>query len=141
MKFLLVVKKCAVSLLIWVFIYLAIVPTQLSNYVLCIDINGRAEFKVAVDGQCIDTYVLNREYAEAAIADDSCVDIAIFVSLNTQQYLLPDEGISILQPTLGFPFLTHQTLIYRMSVPTYPQIFPPSFNPTLKLIRTTTLLI
>lgn len=142
MKFLLSVKKYIAPLLAWLFIYLAIVPMQLSNYVLCIDANGDAELKTTFDGQCIDTYILlNKKQTEAAIADDSCIDIAIFVSLNTQQYLLSTESLLVPQPILGLPFLMHQTLTYRISTLTYPQVFPPWFNPTLKFIRTTTLLI
>ena len=55
MEFILANKKRTAIPLIWLLIYLSIVPMQLSNYVLCIGTDGHVEFEVAINGRCADT--------------------------------------------------------------------------------------
>ncbi len=149
MEFILLNKKRTVIPLIWLLIYLATVPMQLSNYVLCIGSDGHVEFEVAVNGRCTDTHNLNEKRTEIAVtaetAEDnhcgSCLDLAIFVSLDTELYLAPAQD-TLIHPPASVTTLT----AYRISGSTLlthtPLLDTPSvIAPTLISLRTTTLLI
>ena len=143
-------KKRTAIPLIWLLIYLSIVPMQLSNYVLCIGTDGHVEFEVAVNGRCTDTHNLDEGHTEVMITAvtagenhcGSCLDLAIFVSLDIEPYLVPIQDALIHPPDFvatliayrtnsSTTFLTHTTFLDIPSV----------IDPTLTYLRTTTLLI
>ena len=142
-------KKCAVNPLIWLLIYLIIIPMQLSDYVLCIGADGHVAFEAAADGRCTDTHVCDSEHAAVKIAGTtaeeahcgSCIDLAIFVALNTQLYLVPTNGVSTHPTVSSFVVATDQKSIATISPVTHLQELSPFINPTLISLRTTTLLI
>ncbi len=148
MKFILVKRKPTVIPLVCLLIYLSIIPMQLSNYVLCIGTDGHVEFEIGRDGRCVDTRDFHETHTEAVIATvpvgenhcGSCIDIAIFVPLNTESYLVPVQNALALDPTfvvarVGYP--TSDATILR-----YTLLQPPSVaNPTLISLRSTMLLI
>lgn len=149
MEFVSVGKKSPIILLIWMLIYLSIVPTQLSNYVLCIGADGHVEFESAVDGRCTYTHAFAPEHADAMIAGTppeedhcgSCIDLAIFVPLNTQLYLVPTKSVSTHFTVSSFTLVAHQKRT-SITLPLIdPQDFSPLISPMLVSLRTTTLLI
>ena len=149
MEFVSVKKKSSIILLIWMLIYLSIVPTQLSNYVLCIGADGHVEFEIAVDGRCTHTYTFDREHTDAMIAGTppeedhcgSCIDLTVFVPLNTQLYLVPTKSVSTHFTVSSFTLVAHQKRT-SITLPLIdPQDFSPLISPTLVSLRTTTLLI
>ena len=122
---------------------------QLSGYVLCIGADGHVAFEAAADGRCTDTHVCDSEHAETTIAGTateedhcgSCIDLAIFVPLNTQLYLVPVNEASTHPTVSPFAFVTHQNSTSTILRLTHLQDIPPFINPTLISLRTTTLLI
>ena len=149
MKFLLRRKKSTAIPLIWLLIYLIVIPMQLSNYVLCIGTDGHVALEVSINGCCTDTHAFDSEHAEVTIAGTttekehcgSCIDLAIFVPLNTQLYLIPANDGSIHPTVSAFALLTHQKSTSTILPPTHLQDLSPFINPTLISLRTTTLLI
>ncbi|RKU23534.1 hypothetical protein C6500_01330 [Candidatus Poribacteria bacterium] len=151
MEFISANKKRTAIPLIWLLIYISIVPMQLSNYVLCIGMDGHVEFETAVNGRCTgtDTHDPHEIHTEAVITANtaeethcsSCLDLAIFVSLDVEPYLVPIQDALIHPPTsvatlIAHPanratILTHTPLLDILSV----------IDPTLASLRTTTLLI
>ena len=142
-------KKSAANALIWFLIYLIIIPMQLSDYVLCIGADGHVALEVSNNGRCTDTHAFDSEHAEATIAgtataDDhcgSCIDLAIFVPLNTQLYLAPVNDASTHPPVSPFAFVTHQNSTSTILHLTHLHDISSFINPTLISLRTTTLLI
>ena len=149
MKLFLKRKKSAAIPLIWLLIYLIIIPMQLSNYVLCIGADGHVALEISADGNCTDTHAFDSEHTEVTIAGTtteedhcgSCIDLAIFVPLNTQLYLIPTNDVSIHPAVSAFALLTHQKSPSTILPLTHLQDLSPSINPTLISLRTTTLLI
>ena len=149
MKFISMKKKNAIIPLIWVLIYLSIVPMQLSNYVLCIGSDGHVEFEIAADGRCTDLHGLYTEHMEVVIAaaaseEDhcgSCIDLAIFASIDLESYLVPIKNASIQSHVFVVAPTTDQTL--ASTILTHPSRLntPSVVDPTLISLRTTTLLI
>ena len=149
MEFIPATKKIAIIPLILLLIYLSIVPMQLSNYVLCIGADGHVKFEIAADGRCTDPHGLSKKYAEVVIAASaseedhcgSCIDLAIFASIDLEFYLAPVENASIQSPIFVVAPTTDQTL--ASTVLTYPSCLntPSVVDPTLISLRTTTLLI
>ena len=149
MEFLLKIKKNTVIPLIWLLIYFIIIPMQLSDYVLCIGADGHVALEVSANGCCTDTHASDSEHTEVTIAGTtteadhcgSCIDLAIFVPLNTQLYLVPINDVST-HPTVSlFAFVTHQNNTSTILRLTHFQGISPFINPTLISLRTTTLLI
>ena len=141
-------KKRTASPLIWLLIYLIIIPMQLSGYVLCIGADGHVAFEAAADGRCTDTHVCDSEHAAVTIAGTteedhcgSCIDLAIFVSLNTQLYLVPTNCVSTYPTVSSCVIATDQKSIATILPVTHLQDLSPFINPTLISLRTTTLLI
>ena len=142
-------KKRTALPLIWLLIYLSIVPMQLSNYVLCIGTDGHVEFEVAVNGRCADIHDCHEGYTEVVITAvttgenhcGSCFDLAIFVSFDIEPYLVPTQDALIHPPdsvttliayrTNGSTPLTHTPLLDIPSV----------IAPMLTSLRTITLII
>ena len=149
MEFIFMKKKSAAIPLIWLLIYLIIIPMQLSDYVLCIGTDGHVALEVSTDGRCTDAPNFDLCHAEpiitAAGSKDnhcgSCIDLAIFVPLNTERYLVPANETSI-QPTVSSLALgTCQKRSATIPIPTPRQNTPSFADPTLISLRTTTLLI
>lgn len=140
-------KNNAIIPLIWLFIYFAIIPMQLSNYVLCIGENGHIEFEFAVNGCCADAPSHDLDHPKTTAAADKnhcgeCIDLPIFASLNSELYV-----VSVQKNLLS----THNTVFSTSSfshevpdsfIPTTPfSVIPPLIDPTLISLRTVTLLI
>ena len=136
--------------LIWVFIYLSIVPVQMSNYVLCIGSDGHVQFESGIDGRCTDTHDLHEASSEISItaavneADHcgSCLDIPLFAAIDSEPYLVPavQDALRHLSASTT-PLITHSphesTLLTLTALPDTPSVI----DPTLVSLRTTTLLI
>ena len=149
MEFISARKKRSAIPLVWLLIYFSIIPMQLSNYVLCIDTDGHVEFEIAVDGRCIDTHSPHEGHTEVANAVhthgedhcDSCFDLAIFVSLDTQPYLVPAQSVLVHPPTSVVTLTTSSANGSTILIHTPLLDIPSIVDPTLVSLRTTTLLI
>ena len=149
MKFISTNKQRTAIPLIWLLIYLSTVPMQLSNYVLCIGSDGHVEFEIAVNGQCTDTHDLHEGHTEIAITTDtagenhcgSCLDLAIFVSLDIEPYLAPIQEALIHPPDFAVTFIASRTNGSALLTYTPFLDIPSVTDPTLVSLRTTTLLI
>lgn len=149
MRSLLKTKKRAAVPLIWLLIYLIIIPMQLSDYVLCIGADGHVALEASTNGRCIDAHTCDPEHAEltitgAATEEDhcgSCIDLAIFVPLNTELYLVPTNDGSIPPIVSLFALLTHPKRASAILSVTHSRHTLSFINPTLTSLRTTTLLI
>lgn len=149
MEFILQHKKRTAIPLIWLLIYLSIIPMQLSNYVLCIGTDGHVEFEVAVNGRCADTHGLDEGRTEVMTTTvtagehhcGSCLDLAIFVPLDSEPYLVPIQDALIHPPDFVATLITHRingsTLLTHTPLLDTPSVIAP----TLISLRTTTLLI
>ena len=142
-------KKGTVIPLIWLLIYLSIVPMQLSNYVLCIGTDGHIEFEIAVNGRCTNTHDLHETHTEVAITAEntgedhcgSCLDLAIFVSVDTEPYLVPVQD-ALIHPSISTAtFIAHRVNGSAILTHTLFLNIPSVIDPTLVYLRATTLLI
>ena len=121
---------------------------QLSNHVLCIGADGHVAFEVSTNGRCTDTHAIDPEHVEPVIAGTthekdhcgSCLDLAIFVPLNTKPYLVPVQN-ALMPPIFVVAPITHEVSV--STVLTRASLFdiPSPEDPTLIFLRTTTLLI
>ena len=135
--------------LIWLLIYLSIVPMQLSNYVLCIGMDGHVGFEIAVNGRCTDAHNLHERHTEIMITADtagenhcgSCLDLAIFVSLDIESHLVPVQEALIHHPASVTTLRAHQANGSALLTYTPFLDIPSVTDPTLVSLRTTTLLI
>lgn len=149
MKFVSVIKKSSAIHLIWLLVYLSIVPMQLSNYVLCIGADGHVEFEIAVDGRCVDQHDFDAEHAENVIITTAsgedhcgaCIDLAIFVSSDIESYLAPVQKASIQLSTFVVAHTIRQTNATTILTYSFPLDTSALIDPTLISLRTTTLLI
>ena len=88
MKFLLKTKKRAVSPLIWLLIYLIIIPIRTMCYVSGAQM-GHVALEVSDNGRCTHTHAFDAEHTEGTITGTtteeahcgSCIDLAIFVPI------------------------------------------------------------
>ena len=149
MEFISAYKKRTAIPLMWLLIYLSIVPMQLSNYVLCIGSDGHVEFEVAVNGRCTDTHALHEMQTEIAMAADSaeenhcgsCLDLPILVSVVTEPYLIPVQDALIRPSDSATTPITHRSNT-SMLLRHAPLLDIPSIvSPALVSLRTTALLI
>ena len=148
MEFISVKKQSPIIPLIWLLIYFSIIPMQLSNHVLCIGTDGHVAFEVSTNGRCTDAHALESEHAEPMITGTtsdkdhcgSCIDLAIFVPLNTESYLVPVQD-ALTPPAPVIAFITHQVSAFTILTHASLQDVPLVVNPTLISLRTTTLLI
>ena len=135
--------------LIWLLIYLSIVPMQLSNYVLCIGMDGHVGFEIAVNGRCTDAHNLHERHTEIVITAvtvgenhcGSCLDLAIFVSLDIEPYLAPIQDVLIHPPDFAATLIASRTNGSMLLTYTPFLDIPSVTDPTLVSLRTTTLLI
>lgn len=140
------IKKRTTIPLIGLLIYLLIRPMPLSNYVLCLGADGHVEFEVAVNGRCTDAQAFDSKHAEVMFTETtletdhcgSCIDLAIFVSLDTQLSVFLAKNVSIHHSAPTVALVLHQT---RMLSATPLFGTPLLINPTLRFLRTVTLLI
>ena len=149
MKFISADKQRVSIPLIGLLIYLSTVPMQLSNYVLCIGTDGHVEFEIAADGRCTGTHDLHEGHTEIAITTDtagenhcgSCLDLAIFVSLDIESSLVPVQEALIHPSTSVATLRAHQANGSTLLTHTLFLDIPSVIAPTLVSLRTTTLLI
>ena len=127
--------------LIWLFVYSGVIPMQLSDFVLCIGMDGHVELEYSING-CCTNIPSSDDHAES---DEDhcgeCIDLPIFASLNTELYIISDQEIPKFSDIQS---LSTQT-IYQSSVcyiPSTISIFdnPPLIDPTLFSLRTVVLL-
>lgn len=148
MEFILAQKMSRAIPLIWLLIYFSIIPMPLSNHVLCIGTDGHVAFEVSTNGRCTDVHAIDLEHVEPMIAGTtheedhcgSCIDLAIFVPLNTELYLVPAQN-ALMPPVFVAAPITHEArdsiVLTHLSLLDVPLIV----DPTLISLRTTTLLI
>ena len=149
MEFILLKKKSTAIPLIGLLIYLTIIPMQLSNYVLCIGADGHIALEISTDGRCTDTHTFDSEHTEptitgAASEEDhcgSCIDLTIFVPLNTEPYLVPINDVSIHPTLFSLASGTCQKHSAMILIPTPCENIPSFIDPTLISLQTITLLI
>ncbi len=148
MEFILAKKKCRAIPLIWLLIYFSIIPMQLSNHVLCIGTDGHVAFEVSTNGRCTDANAIDLENVEPMITGNiheedhcgSCIDLAIFVPLNTELYLVPAQN-TLMPPVFVASPMIHEASDFTVSTHASLLDIPPIVDPTLIFLRTTTLLI
>ena len=142
-------KKSSAIPLVWLLIYLSIVPMQLSNYVLCIGTDGHVGFEIAVNGRCTDAHNLDEGHTEIVITADtaggnhcgSCLDLAIFVSLDIEPYLVSVQDALIHSPASATTLIAYRANGSMLLTHTPLLDIPSVIDPTLISLRTTTLLI
>lgn len=132
--------------IIWVFIYFAIIPMQLSNYVLCIGEDGHVEFEFSVNGCCADVPSPDLDHPETPAARDhhcgECVDLPIFASLNSELYLVSSqENLPTHNSVLSVSLIPQEKVNSSIPTPTPFSVIPPLIDSTLISLRTVTLLI
>lgn len=120
----------------------------LSNHVLCIGTDGHIAFEVSTNGRCTDVHAIDLEHVEPMIAGTthekdhcgSCIDLAIFVPLNTELSLVPVQN-ALMPPVFVAAPITHEArdsiVLTHLSLLDIPLIV----DTTLISLRTTTLLI
>lgn len=141
-------KKSIIIPLIWFLIYLSIIPMQLSNHVLCIGTDGHVALEISTDGRCTDAHAIDSETTETTITGTfhneehcgSCIDLAIFVPLNTAVYLVPAQD-GLMPPVSVVSLITHQTSDSTRLTHIPLLNMPLITDSTLTSLRTTTLLI
>ncbi len=140
-------NNTAISL-VCLFIYLSVMPMHLSNYVLCIGTDGHIHFEIGLDGGRIDTHDFHHGYTDVVITAvpgqenhcGPCVDIAIFVPLNIDTYLVPVQSALASAPAFVGAFVRY--LPSDVTSPTYALLQTSLVtDPTLISLRSTTLLI
>ena len=151
MEFISAYKKRTAIPLMWLLIYLSIVPMQLSNYVLCIGSDGHVacNLKSQSTDDCTDTHALHEMQTEIAMAADSaeenhcgsCLDLPILVSVVTEPYLIPVQDALIRPSDSATTPITHRSNT-SMLLRHAPLLDIPSIvSPALVSLRTTALLI
>ena len=148
MEFISAKKKCPAIPLIWLLIYFSIIPMQLSNHVLCIGTDGHVAFEVSTDGQCIDAHAIDLEHVEPMIVGTiheeehcgTCIDLAIFVPLNTEPFLVPAQS-ALMPPAFVVAPITHEASDSTVLIHTSLLDIPSVVDPTLISLRSTILLI
>ena len=149
MEFISTKKNITISL-IWLLMYLSIIPAQLSNYVLCIGGDGHVAFEIAADGRCTDTHGIEAEHAAVMLVETTrgenhcgpCIDLTIFAPLDTEFYLVPIQNVSIQLSSSVVALMTYPT--HASTMLTYTSLLDDTLSvvdPTLISLRTTTLLI
>ena len=149
MEFVLLKKKRIAIPLIWLLIYLTILPMQLSDYVLCIGTDGHVALEISTNGRCTDAHAFDSCHAApmitgAAMEDNhcgACIDLTIFVPLNTEPYLVPANDVPIHPNVSSLALETCQKSSATILISTPCQNISSFVDPILISLRTTTLLI
>ena len=120
--------------LIWLFVYSAVIPMQLSNYVLCIGEDGHVEVEFAINGYCTDIPTHDDHCGEHAGSNNNhcgdCIDLPIFASINTELYIVSDNE----NPQHNDTHLSSTSPTYQSSVYSIPSTTPIFDNPSLKYL-------
>ena len=135
MTFLKIRNNTFIIALIWLFVYSAVIPMQLSSYVLCIGADGHVEVEFAVNGYCADipTHVdENDQCGEHTGSNDDhcgdCMDLPIFASINTELYIVSASE----NPTHNDTHFSSPLSAYQSSIYSTPSITPTFDSPSLK---------
>ncbi len=133
--------------LICLFIYSALIPMPLSNFVLCIGEDGHFEVELAINGHCevSPSHAHDHTHLSCDSEEDhcgDCVDLPIFASLNTESYIVSCDHTPQFHQTHITSIQTSDDLDEFGFCPqiTFSKI-PPLINPSLTLLRSTTLLL
>ena len=154
----LITSKNVILPLICLLAYSAIIPIQLSDYVLCIGEDGHIRFAYAVyanHGCCQDHSSHECDHTEhehdhtehehdhtEADHCGKCLDLSIFACINTETTIVTDakKPISPTIVSIG-TLIPHEAIDFSVP-PTEPLTrIPPLIDPTLKSLRTFMLLI
>lgn len=133
--------------LICLFIYSALIPMQLSNFVLCIGEDGHFEVELSINGHCEVSPSHEQEHTHFSCHSEEdhcgdCVDLPIFASLNTESYIVSGDHTPQFRQTHITSIQTSDDLdeFGLCTQITFSKI-PSLINPSLILLRTTTLLL
>lgn len=142
-------KKIFLIPLTCLFIYFAIIPMQLANFVLCIGTDGHIGIEFAIEGCCAELTGQDSIYIEVSLntsdTDEDhcgeCVDLPIFPSLNSKPYIASITHNGLTSDTFFQIALNVNETISPLLTTTPISDTPPLINPTLISLRTVTLLI
>lgn len=147
MTFLKIRKNTFIITLFCLFVYSAVIPMQLSNYVLCIGEDGHVEVEFAINGSCTDipSHDEDHDGVHSESDDDhcgDCVDLPIFASLNSELYIISNNEVPQLHdhPSSYTLPAYHSSNTLNLSN-NHASDIPPFINPTLITLRTVLLLI
>ncbi len=133
--------------LILLLIYSALIPMQLSNYVLCFGEDGHIKLEITFDGCCMHELPDECEHTETDESEEEdhcgdCVDLPIFATINSEIYNVStfDNPLITSDTTYVLPKLPKTPLPLNSNLDK-PYNISPLINPTLISIRTVTLLI
>ena len=147
MTFLKTQKNTFYITLICLFVYSAVMPMQLSNFVLCIGEDGHVELEFAINGSCTDIPSHDEDHDRVHSESDDdhcgkCVDLPIFASLNSELYIISNNEVLQLHDTPSLYTLpTYHTSNNFILSNTHASEIPPFIDPTLITLRTVLLLI
>ncbi|MYB63215.1 hypothetical protein F4X73_00870 [Candidatus Poribacteria bacterium] len=155
-----ITRKKSFFTLICLFVYSAIIPMQLSDYVLCIGEDGHIRFAYAGyenHGCCQDhsSHACNHtehdhdhehtehehEHTEHEHCGN-CLDLPIFACINTETTIITDakKPISPTIVSIG-TLIPHEAIDFSVPPIKPLTLIPPLIDPTLKSLRTVMLLI
>lgn len=150
MTFLLHRKKIFFLPLTWLFIYFAIIPMQLANYVLCIGTDGHVGFEFAINGCCANATDQDSTHLEVTSLNASataeghcgeCVDLPIFASLNSEPFIATIEHNLLTSLPVYTNAINSNVTISLLLPTTHISVIPSPINSALISLRTVTLLI
>ncbi len=133
--------------LILLLVYSALIPMQLSDYVLCFGEDGHVKIEYAAHGCCADVPSHDLDHTETTTTEDEdhcgeCVDLPIFATINTEIYNVYGKDDTPTNSTISSVIQISPTIIF----PSNPNInsclvTPPFIDQTILSLRTVTLLI
>ncbi len=127
--------------LICLLVYSAIIPMQLSDYVLCIGEDGHCKIEYIDHGCCHHNSLHEPNLIEADHCGE-CLDLPIFACINTETAIIIDAKKPILSTLISIisPIPLEANVSAIPNTKSLTRI-PPLIDPTLKSLRTVTLLI
>lgn len=134
-------KKSYILPLICLFLYSAIIPMQLSDFVLCIGENGHFRFEYTNHGCSDDTPAHEHHHSEEDHCGE-CVDLPIFAAINTDSTIVTHAKTLTSNNSMSLiSLISHKTSDLLI-----PSIFsltrtPLYIDPALLSLRSVTLLI
>lgn len=129
-------------------VYSAVVPMQLSSFVLCIGQDGHIELEFAINGECTDIPTHDEEDDHCGNHSrfdgdhcGDCIDLPIFASANSELYIISDNK----NPQRDDTQFSQSTVIHQSSFYSILSVLtnfdnPPLDDTTLSLLRTVVLL-
>ena len=145
----LITSKKVILPLICLLAYSAIIPIQLSDYVLCIGEDGHIRFAYAVyenHGCCQDhsSHACNHAEHDHTEHDHcgNCLDLPIFACINTETTIITDAK-KPLSPTIVSigTLIPHEAIDFSVPPIKPLTLIPPLIDSTLRSLRTVMLLI